>query len=44
MVTQFIAALLWVASMDIPRPSFHRYELAWRDLLRAMRRPQRSEP
>lgn len=37
-MTQFIAALLWVASLEIPRPEFHRFELARRDLLRAMRR------
>lgn len=36
-MTQFIAAFLWSAAMDIPRPAFHRYELARRDLLRAMR-------
>ncbi len=35
---RIIAALLWVASIEIPRPEFHRWELARRDLLRAMRR------
>ena len=37
MTVRLLAAFLWSASLDIPRPAFHRYELARRDLLRAMR-------
>jgi hypothetical protein len=37
MITRWIAALLLSASWDIPRPEYHRYELARRDLARAMR-------
>jgi hypothetical protein len=36
-LTSLIAALLLFASRDIPRPEFHRHELARRVLLRAMR-------
>lgn len=35
--TAVIAQALWIASLDIPRPDFHRHELARAQLLRAMR-------
>lgn len=36
-IVQFIAQLVWVASLEIPRPEFHRHELARQMLMRCLR-------
>lgn len=36
-VTQFIAALLWTAALDIPRPEYWHHTYAMRDLAKMLR-------
>lgn len=36
-LTDFIALLIWTASLEMPRPEFFRHELARKQLLRSLR-------